>query len=466
MSIDRHTGYSARFPPSGGGTISLLSLAAVVVLLAANALFVAAEFALVAVERSTIEDKAADGKRSAGSALAALKRLSFYLSACQVGITVSSLLLGFVADSAFGPAIESIFGSGAAGARVAIALAVATVAQMVVGELVPKTLAIAQPVRYSMLLASPLRAVSAPMAPIVALLNGVANSIIRGFGVEPKEEITSARTRDELEAMIRLGGESGTIETNYASLLARSIRFADKDAANALVPRLEVTYLDNSRSVADLVAESTRTGFSRFPVCEGDLDQVVGIAHVKSALGVPADRRAEVPVTDVMTAPRVVPETMDLQELLDELRQRSDQMVIVADEHGGITGILTTEDVVEELVGEIDDEYDAAGESRIVADAAGSFTITGGMHPDDVRDATGFSMPEGDYETIAGFILAELGHIPEVGELVHYDDWTFEVAARERLRISSVRVMAPRAAARAASIGNSGTIGSSGEASP
>lgn len=431
-------------------TISaFLGLLAVLVLLAVNAFFVAAEFALVAVERARVEDEAAAGGRRAGEASRVLKSLSFHLSAAQLGITLSSLLLGFLTEPTIAalldPLIGGLFGENSLGVSIVIGLVVATMAQMTLGELIPKILALESPHTYSLQLAGPLRIFGLVFRPAIMLLNGVANQLVRRLGVEPREELSAARTPEELELMVREGGATGELAQEDVQLLTRSIRFARKDAADVLVPRGDVHYLGPQATVSELVSATANTGYSRFPVCDdGDLDAVTGVVHIKAALTVPRDRRNEITVADIMDAPLVLPETIELDELLETARRRADHMVLVADEYGGIAGIATVEDVVEELVGEIDDETDHRGVDELtVVEAPGSVVISAGLHPDEVVEEAGFEMPDGPYETIAGFLLSGFGHIPTEGEVLRHDGWTFEVVEMERLRIAKVRVVAP-----------------------
>jgi CBS domain containing-hemolysin-like protein len=325
---------------------------------------------------------------------------------------------------------------------VAVALALATVLSMVLGELVPKSLVLARPERAILLLAAPLRAFSLVFAPVIKLANGTANGVVRLLGVEPQEELASARSIEELSRIIESSGEEGELAEGQTTLMTRSIRFADKTAAEALVPRLAIDWLDEADTVGSLVTKALATGHSRFPVCRGDLDDVVGVVHVKDGYRLPVADRDQSPVAAIMQDAFAVPETRELDALLAELGGGGSHLAVVVDEYGGTAGIVTVEDLLEEIVGEIDDEYDFRTTPATQA-APGSWLLSGALHGDEVHDACGFEVPDGEYETLAGFILDRLGHVPEVGEVVDHEGWRLEVAEMDRRRISLVQATAP-----------------------
>jgi CBS domain containing-hemolysin-like protein len=408
---------------------------------------VAAEFALVAVERDRVETLAERGSRRAAQAAAALGRLSFNLSGAQLGITITSLVLGFVAEPTIARALRPLLGfvpdASRAGVSIALALLVATVVQMVMGELVPKGLAIARPLPTSLVLAAPLRAYGIVFGPLIRFLNGAADRTVRRLGIEPREELRSVRSLDEIELLIRSSGEEGTLDADAAALLARTIRFGQMTAASALVPRVAMVTLPVDGSVADLSRLAVETGHSRFPVVGTDRDDVVGIAHAKDVLLVPAAQRASTPVTAVSRPPLFVPEGRELESLLGEMRAEGIPLAIVVDEYGGVAGLVTLEDLVEEIVGEISDEHDRREPSLTASLPRGTRVVDGALHLDEVADVTGLDLPEGPYETVAGFLLDRLGHLPVPGERVVHEGWVLEVLELERRRIASVRVAAP-----------------------
>jgi CBS domain containing-hemolysin-like protein len=407
-------------------------------------LCVAAEFALVSVDRGLVEGRAEAGDRTARTILRSLRNLSFELSTAQFGITVSSLVLGFVASPTIGAALRpALEGAGLGDHRAeqvatVLALVIATVASMVLGELAPKALSITHPYATAAWTAAPLRWISVSCALPIRFLNGSANWVVRRLGMEPKEELRSARSLEELDLLIRSSGAHGVVEPEEVALMTRAIGFATRSAAEALTPRVDVVALAHDATVADLVAKSVATGLSRFPVYEGDLDHVVGVAHAKDALGVPAAERPATRVTTLLAPPLVVPESSQLADLLLEMRRTRRQLALVVDEHGGTAGIITLEDLLEEIVGDIEDEFDRRT-TPVVATRGADLVLDGGLRPDEVAERTGgLVIPDGDYETLAGFLLSRLGRIPEVGAVVHHDGWRLEVSAMDGLRIESV----------------------------
>ena len=424
-----------------------MRLLAALALVIANAGFVAAEFALVAVDRARIDERVGQGNARAAAVRRLLSRLSYHLSGAQLGITITSLLLGVLAEPAVArvlePGIEAVFGEVPNGVSVAIALAVATVVQMVFGELVPKAIATTKPLETSLIMARPTQIYGVLARPLVAFLDGMAARLTRRVGVEPTEELESTPDLVELEHLIRSSGAEGTLDQGEVELLTRSIRLADKSADDAMVPRVRVEALDSDATVAALVEKAVGTGHSRFPVIGDDLDDIVGVVHVKAVHAVAVDDRSTTAVTELMTPAFAVPESRDLDELLVDLRQGGNQLAVVIDEHGGTAGIITLEDILEEIVGEIDDEYDAAPTLLTRVEAKGSSVVPASLHPDEVATATGFEMPEGEYETLAGLVLDRIGRIPEPGEMTEVDGWRLEVVAMDRLRIATVRIVAP-----------------------
>ena len=418
-------------------------LVAIGVLLVANAFFVAAEFSLVAVERARIDAASEAGERSARRVLRLQESLTRHLSGAQFGITLAALLLGFVAE----PTVARILSGDAhaTGASVALAIGTATVLHLVLAEQVPKYVALAIPERTALALAPAIIAYGLATRLFVDLLNGTANAIVRLLGVEPKGQIQASRTLDELEDLIETSADDGSIDPDEATLLRRSIRFADKTAADALVPRVAIEALQRDEPANTLVQLSLDSGHSRFPVYGVDLDDIVGVVHIKSLYGRPAAERGRVPVADLMHEVLAVPETRELEDVLADMRVRRNQLAVVVDEHGGTAGIITLEDILEEILGEIGDETDRV-EVRTRSEAQGSTVVSGRLNLDEVEDATGFRVPEGPYETLAGFVVARMGYLPEVSAMVVFDGWRIEVVAVDGHRVATLRVVAPGAA--------------------
>jgi CBS domain containing-hemolysin-like protein len=399
----------------------------------------------VAVDRDRVDLDARAGSRRARATSSALRRLSFNLSGAQLGITVTSLIVGFIAEPtiahALEPLIETIVGQKrASGTSIVVALVLATVVTMVIGELVPKSIAIARPRPTAYALSPPMVLITRVLGPLIRFLNGAANWTVRRLGIEPQEELTSVRSLEELELLIRASGEQGTLEPEALTLLTRSIRFGDKDAARALVPRRSVASVQIDDTVSALAARAVATGHSRFPVVGADLDDVRGVVHVKDVYGVPYEDRTERLVESIMAPAFVVPETRDLDDLLADLRRVGSHLAVVVDEHGGTAGIITLEDILEEIVGEIDDEHDRPTPRVTQVQRPGEWLLAGTLHADEVYDACGFVVPDGDYDTLAGFVLTELGKIPEVGERFEHEGWLLEVAERDGHRVATVRL--------------------------
>ena len=399
----------------------------------------------MAVDRDRVDLDAKAGGRRARATAAALRRLSFNLSGAQLGITVASLVIGFIAEPtiahAIEPLVERVVGEDRAdGTAIVIALVLATLVTMVVGELVPKSIAIARPRPTAYALAPPMVVVTRLIGPLIRFLNGAANWTVRRLGIEPQEELTSVRSLEELELLIRASGEEGTLEPEALTLLTRSIRFGEKDAASALVPRRSVQSVSVDDPVARLAERAVATGHSRFPVVGADLDDVRGVVHVKDVYAVPYEERGARSVETIMTPPFVIPETRDLTDLLADLRGVGIHLAVVVDEHGGTAGIITLEDVLEEIVGEIDDEHDRPTPRLTRVQRAGEWLLDGTLHRDEVFDACGFVVPDGDYETLAGFVLASLGRIPEEGAGFDHDGWRVQVVQRDGHRVATVRL--------------------------
>jgi len=419
-------------------------------LVLANGFFVAAEFAVVAVDRSRVEGEAEEGQKRAISLMKALKTLSFQLSGAQLGITVTSLVVGFIAEPTLGEALRPLFerlplfdDRSTSGASVASALLIATALQMVIGELVPKNLAIAKPSPVAYAVATPFRIINAIFKPVILALNAAANRLVRLFGVEPRDELEMARSLEELELLIRSSGEEGALLEEEFGLLRRSVSFGSKTADDALRPRVAIKALQDTATIGDMEEMALETGHSRFPVYRTDLDDIVGIAHVKDSLAIPIETREMTPISAIIQEAPIFPETRDLESLLLELRREHKHMAIVVDEYGGTAGVITMEDLIEEIVGEIEDEYDPYESARVTTPLVGTHVLSGLLHPDEVEEISGFRIPEGDYETLAGFMLSRFERIPQVGDQVAFEGWELKVVEMERNRVSEVLIVSP-----------------------
>ncbi|WP_327693599.1 hemolysin family protein [Streptomyces sp. NBC_00459] len=432
-------------------TTPLLLLAAAFLLILANGFFVAAEFGLVTVERPDAEKAAAEGDRRARTVVESLKELSFQLSGTQLGITITSLVVGMLAEPALAELLHGPFT--AIGlpegvvptVSVVVGMLLASAVQMVIGELVPKNWAVSRPLQVARFVAGPQHAFSRLFRPVIAGLNAVANRLVRALGVEPTAELASARTPGELVSLARHSAQAGTLEQDTADLFVRTLSLGELTAQHVMTPRVRVSALQSSATAEDVVNLTRATGLSRFPVYRERIDEIVGMAHLKDALAVPAGERLRTPVGRIAKSPLLVPETLPVQPLLELLRSQQ-PIAVVVDEYGGTAGVVTLEDIVEELVGEVHDEHDdvlneptelAAAppeDGRPAWDADGSCRV-------DILQRIGLDVPEGPYETVAGLVADLLGRIPVPGDRAELPGWRLSVRQVGHYRAERVRLI-------------------------
>ncbi|MGZ8804452.1 MAG: hemolysin family protein [Microbacterium sp.] len=412
-------------------------------------LFVASEFALVNLDRADLEARRDAGESRLSLTISALRITSTHLSSAQLGITLTTLLTGYTMEPAISNLLRPVFTAWGlpegliSPLAVIIAISFATTLSMILGELIPKNFALAVP-RQTAKLVMPFQvAFTTVFRPAIVVLNGSANGVLRLIGVEPKEELSGARTAEELSSLVRRSALAGVLEEDTASLLDRSLTFARLSAADVMTPRPSIHALAADDSADDVIQLARRTGHSRFPVYEESMDDIVGIVHLKAAVGVPRDRRSDVPAAALATEPLRVPEAVHLDTLVSELRARGYQMAIVVDEYGGTAGVVTLEDLVEEIVGEVLDEHDRRRAGIVRSE--GSLTFPGDLRPDEVLDRTGIRIPEGDvYDTVGGYIMSVLERIPLVGDTLEIEDGTLDVQRMDGRRVDRVRFTRPR----------------------
>ena len=421
----------------------LLGLVAVLVLIALNGIFVAGEFSLVAVDIERVEVMAEQGHRRARVVRKLLSRLSFHLGGAQLGITVTSLLLGFLAEDTIGALLNFVPGVSLnpGPTRAVIAIAIAAVLQMIFGELVPKNLAISRPLGTGLWLGSILRIYGLLAAPITTAFNGLANRLARLVGIEPVEELRSLRSLEDLEYLVR-ASSARTIKEDEARLITRTLRLSRKDAADALTPRTSMVALRNSGTISDLVQSAKESGYSRFPVIGADLDDIVGMVEVKDVFSLTTDDRERRPLEDIVRPAVVVPEHRELDGVLVDLELAASRLAVVVDEHGGTAGLITREAILEELVGDIADEYDEPV-AITASQRDGRVIVEGLKSRDEIEEIVGLRLPDGPFETLAGFMLQQMGSIPEIGQVVEWRGWKLEVLRKENLRIADVAIEAP-----------------------
>ncbi|MGP3737039.1 hemolysin family protein [Streptomyces sp. GDS52] len=441
-------------------TTPLLLLAAAFLLILANGFFVAAESGLVTVERPDAERAAADGDRRAHRVVESLKELPFQLSGTQLGITLTSLVVGMLAEPALAGLLRGPFtGTGVPEGAVStlavvVGVLLASAVQTVIGELVPKNWAVSRPLQVARFAAGPQQVFARLFRPVIAGVNAVADRVVRTLGVEPTAEPASARTPGELVFLVRHSARAGALEQDTADLFVRTLSLGELTAQHVMTPRVRVSALQSSATVEDVVNLTRATGLSRFPVHTERIDEVVGMAHLKDALAVPPRERLRTPVGDIARPALLVPETLPVRPLLTRLRGEQ-PIAVVVDEYGGTAGVVTLEDIVEEIVGEIWDEHDGHGERGERGELFGRATEPVAAPPEDGRPAwdvdgsvrvdtllrIGLDVPDGPYETVAGLVADLLGRIPAVGDHAELPGWRLSVRRVGHYRAERVRLV-------------------------
>jgi len=401
--------------------VTALTLLAFMVLTAGTALFVSAEFSLTSLERSTVDANARTGGRRDRMVQRAQRTLSFQLSGAQIGISITTLITGYLAEPLLARLLRPVLSALGVpdhlgrGIALGLALLIATSVSMVFGELIPQYVAVAQPLATARAVAGPQMVFSAIFTPLIKLTNGTADWLLRRFGIEPARELRSARSPSELVSLVRSSARQGSLDPATAVLVDRSLRFGTRTAEELMTPRSKIEALQADETIADLVVRAMETGYSRFPIVDGDLDETIGIVHVKQVFEVPPADRSATMLAPLAQRVAVVPSTLDGDALMTRIRADGLQTALVA-EYGGIAGMVTVEDLIEEIVGDVRDEHDdATPDVRATPDG---WLVSGLLRTDEVATATGYRAPEGEYDTIGGLVLQELGHIPVEGETV------------------------------------------------
>ncbi|MFC5823347.1 hemolysin family protein [Nonomuraea insulae] len=397
-----------------------LGLLALLLLTAATGYFVAQEFAFVAADRGLLREQAAAGDTSAEKALRVTSRLSFMLSGAQLGITVTALLVGFLAEPAIAVLVRpwlaatGLPDAAMTGLSVAAGVFVATVVQMVVGELAPKNLGIARPEPVAKFLAGSTLAYLSMVGPVVKLFDSAATGLLRRVGIEPVEEVEHGATPEELSRIIAESTQAGELPARLSDLLERALEFGDRTAEEIMVPRPRVVVLRSSQPIADLLDAMRTCGHSRYPVLAEDGD-VAGVTGVRELLSSGLDEGL---IATITRPALLVPDSVPLPAVLDRMRAAKDDIACVIDEYGGLAGVITIEDLAEELVGELVDENDPEP-AGAVEQPGGIWEVPGRLRLDEVERATGLGLPESDdYDTLAGLVLAKLGRMPNPGDTI------------------------------------------------
>jgi CBS domain containing-hemolysin-like protein len=406
--------------------VEVVSILIGLMLIGACGLFVAAEFSLITVNKNVVRDAAAAGDKRSAGVLKAMNTLSTQLSGAQLGITLTNLGIGFLAEPAIaalvvGPLEQTGLAEPLArSVSIVLALVLATVLTMVFGELVPKNLAIARPLATARAVVGFQRGFSTVTGPLLVFFNGTANRIVRALGIEPQEELASARSPEELTVLVGHSARQGVLPEQTAELVQRSFAFGTRRGHDAMTPGTRMVTLAPEQSVQDLLEQAAATGHSRFPILEPGSSEVQGIAHVRRALSVPFADRGRTLVSAVMDEPTLMPDTIELDELMDTLRAGGLQMAVLMDETGDVAGLITLEDLVEELVGEVVDEHDPdQGTSQSLPD--GTWLLDGALRPDEVTALLGHQVQESpEYDTLAGLLTLQLGAIARVGDRIEF----------------------------------------------
>ncbi|MDQ6716746.1 MAG: hemolysin family protein [Gemmatimonadota bacterium] len=423
------------------GTGRLLTVA---ILVAVNALFVAAEFSLVASRRTKVDELAAGGARSAKNVQAILNHMDRYLAATQLGITIASLAIGWIGV----PALASLFDAavGSVGwkapniltystAALTIAFAVLTFVHVVLGELVPKSFALAAPERTSSVIAAPLLLFSSVMRPFVWLFKAAAAGVLKSIGVEPTRRV-EGYSPEEFRLLVMQAQARGTLDESDSAMLAGVLDFHAKKARDVMRPRTEIVALEIDATEAEVWALLREERYSRYPVYEETLDDVIGVFLAKDLWLHAGDTPFS--LRDFVRQPLYVPDSRPAERVLDDLRKTRAHMAVVLDEYGGTAGILTMEDLIEEVVGDIADEYDFA--SRTSVETNGVLELAGSLSLIDVRSDHRVQIPEGDWTTLGGYAFAKLGRLPKMGDRIPIPGGEMEVVAMDGRRIAALRI--------------------------
>lgn len=428
-------------------TLEWLLLGVSFLLILGNGFFVAVEFSLISLDVPTVQRMVDDGDKGAQPVLKALKSLSTQLSSCQLGITLTALLTGFFLEPSLGrllvTPLEPLLGANEAvvySVSLTIAMIIGTALSMLIGELIPKNLSLARAMPVARVLSRPQLLFTAIFRPIIAGLNGFSNWILGLFGMATQEELSGARTPEELSSLVRRSAEMGTLDGRTAAFVDRTLNFSARTAADVMTPRMDMESVAADQNLNAVLAYARSTGFSRFPVTEGHADEIRGVLHIKKAIAVPKEKRSQLTAATIASDMMRVPESVNLDTLIADLREAPFQMALVVDEYGGTAGVVTLEDLVEEIVGEVADEHDRITPG-VLQSAEGAWFFPAMLRPDEVMThIPGLTIEENEaYETVGGFIMAELGRVANVGDVVTVEHGTLEVRRIDGHRVERVK---------------------------
>ncbi len=425
-----------------------LGLVAVLVLVLANAFFVAAEFALVGARRTRLDEMARSGDRKARLARRAVQSLDRYISATQLGITMASLGLGWIGKPALAGLIENGFswlpGSLATiathGVAIAIAFIIITVLHIILGELVPKGISLLYPEAVSAWLAAPLMGFAWVMAGPIAVLNGTANRLLRVLGIDPPGDTERLHSPEEIRMLVEQSTEGGSLGGQDARLLEGVFEFSEKTAQDVMTPRTQIAALNADLKVEDAADQVAIYGRSRYPVYTDSLDEIIGVVHAKDILAALRARPGQT-VRIIMRPPLFVPGTREVEDVLADMKRLKTHLAIVLDEYGGTAGLVTMEDLLEEIVGPIYDEHDPQDRA---GPTDGAPRLDGSMTISEFNSQVGAALDDTDYTTIGGYIFGQLGRLPRPGDRVSVGPFTFEIVEMEGRRVKTIRLHGPK----------------------
>jgi CBS domain containing-hemolysin-like protein len=425
-----------------------------ILLVLANGFFVAAEYSFVRVRETQVDELAKTGSASARLAARIGDRLDEYIAAAQLGVTLASLAIGWIGEPAVAALIAPLFGWLRDGAEplfhvlaFAIAFAIITYLHLVIGELAPKYLAIQRALRVALACAYPLDLFYRIVRPFNWLVSRSANAVVRGLGIQPHGAL-DVHSDAELKMLVAASARQGVLQESERVIVGNALDFADTIVRQVMVPRTEIVAVPEDLDLAGLVAMARQTHFSRFPVYREDLDHIVGVVHVKDLVGV--DRASHAKAHDLMRRLPAIPETLRLDQAMAEFRRQRTGLAVVIDEFGGTAGLVTLEDVIEQLVGEVRDEFEQGEVQRIREEAPGTFVIDGLVALDDLRDRLGVRLADESYDTVGGLVFGRLGRVAEIGDAVEVEGYRFAVTAIDGRRVSQVRVQRAKPPRRAA----------------
>jgi CBS domain containing-hemolysin-like protein len=423
--------------------VDLLRLLGVAVLVLANGFFVAAEFALVSVRRTRVEELARQGKPGAAAVKRALHDPDRFIAATQLGITIASLGLGWLGEPALSHFLEPLLallpeawiGTARHTLSAGIAFAIITFLHVVIGELMPKSIALQRPENTSLIVAGPTLLAEWLFKPAIWALNGTGNFLLRLLGMPPASGHDMVHSVEELRMLVDASGEHGVLEHTERDMLEAVFDFGDSTAREVMVPRTEMVAISAEASLDDLIQCAIKYPYTKFPVYEADLDHLIGIAHTKDLVRVQFDQRRAATVRGLMREAMFVPDTIRLDDLLKQFRHKRQHLAIVLDEYGGTSGLITLDDLMEQIVGKVGDAFDKSA-PPIQRLPDGSVLIDGLTHIEDVNDVLGLDLADEHYDTIAGYVLGRLGRMARVGDAIESDGVRLKVEALDGLRIA------------------------------